>query len=196
MPRSSRAESAATRLRLLDVARRQFASQGYADTSLDAVAVAAGVTRGAVYHHFADKRALFLAVLAQEQEAVAATVERDAMRHPEPWEQLRAGCLAFLDTATADDRARILLVDGPAVAGWAAWRDLDAAQSGRHLQEALEAVSAELRVAPALVPTVAQILSGALNEAALLIADAPGDARVRKRARAGAMAVLDGLRRS
>ena len=195
MPRSSRAESAETEQRLLDLARRHFSTHGYAGTSLDAVAADAGVTRGAVYHHFSDKRGLFLRVLTREQESVAATVEREAMRHPEPWDQLRNGCLAFLDAATADDRAHILLVDGPGVVGWSAWRDIDAETSGRHLRDALDAVKAELRVDPALVPALAQVLSGALNQAALMIAGAPGDAAVAREVRAAAMAVLDGLRR-
>ena len=115
---STRAEQrAATRARLVAAARERFAEHGYAAVSLPEVVAAAGVTKGALYHQFASKRDLFRAVLADVQAQVAAEVEAAAARSG----SLLAGCEAFLRASTAPGVERIMLVDGPAVLGWAVW---------------------------------------------------------------------------
>jgi AcrR family transcriptional regulator len=173
MPRRSREHSEATAARVLEVAEELFTRDGYASTGLEAVAAAAGVTRGAVYHHYAGKLALFRAVLHRAQGVVADAVEEAAAGAADPWAALEAGCRAFLTASSAPPVRRVVLVDAPAVLGWQEWRAEDAAQSGRLLLEALT----ELRHAGLLrdhpVEPAAALLSGAMNEAALWIAARP-----------------------
>ncbi|GAA1530556.1 helix-turn-helix domain-containing protein [Brevibacterium picturae] len=152
-----------------------FAAHGYAAVGLEQVAEAAGVTRGAVYHHFDSKRGLFAAVLAavhaEAGESVAAAA--DQVWDSDPWEGFEAGCRAFLEFSLSADVRRIMLLDGPAIAGWAAWRDDDAAASGHHLVEALEELTQlDLLDAPS-IPAAGALLSGAMNEAVLWVASHP-----------------------
>ncbi|WP_432050936.1 TetR/AcrR family transcriptional regulator [Verrucosispora sp. NA02020] len=167
MPRATAAAAARTAQQVLDSAIDLFAARGFADVSLDDVARSAGVTRGAVYHHYRNKPGLFRAAVAQLQARVAASVVEAAGRAgDDPGEQLRAGSHAFLDAITAPSVVRILLVDGPAVLGWERWRLLDAEHSAAHLSEALGAVG----VPDGILDALAAQLSGAMNEAALWVA--------------------------
>ena len=159
-----------TREALLREARHLFATRGYADVSLSDVVGAAGVTKGALYHHFDGKTGLFRAVLAQVQEDVADAVVEAAGRTDDPWAQLVDGCHAFLAASTADDVRQIMLIDGPAVLGWHEWRALDEAASGRHLTGALTALVEAGLIAPQPVAPLAHLLFGAMNEASLWVA--------------------------
>ncbi len=154
-----------------------FAAEGYAAVRLEQVAAAAGVTRGAVYHHFASKRGLFAAVLAQAHaevgESVAAAADRARADHGDPWDGVMAGCRMFLQASASSAVRRILLLDGPAVVGWQAWRDQDAAASGHHLDDALAELASLGLLATASVPATGALLSGAMNEAALWVAGHP-----------------------
>ncbi|MEY2849473.1 MAG: hypothetical protein RI885_2140 [Actinomycetota bacterium] len=173
MPRATLIESEATARRILAASRELFADRGYAAVGLEQIAAQAGVTRGAVYHHFASKEGLFGAVAAASQAQVAVEVESAADSESDDWSGLLAGCRAFLG-ATLDDRSRrILLIDAPAVLGWARWRGQDAAASGRHLEEALTTLAAAGVISVASVPGATALISGALNEAALQIAESP-----------------------
>jgi AcrR family transcriptional regulator len=177
MPRASAAEAAETARRILEHARAVFARDGFAAASVDEIARSAGVTRGAVYHHFESKAGLLLAVVEQEQFAVAARIVERAEAHDDPFAQLQAGCHAFIDAVTAGDTARLLLVEAPAALGWQRWREADAAAGGRELREALEAVDAVPRDR---VEAMTQLLGGAMNEAALWLAERPGDEAARR----------------
>src|SRR5699024_7551358 len=109
-------DAAATARRILAVASEMLAAEGFGATSLEGVADASGVTRGAVYHHFRSKRGLFLAVAESAQQQVAeAVVAAARSAEDDPAAQLRAGSHAFLDAITAAPVVRILLVDAPAV---------------------------------------------------------------------------------
>ncbi|MFI8371430.1 TetR/AcrR family transcriptional regulator [Streptomyces sp. NPDC085466] len=167
----NRAEQrAATRRALLDEGRRRFAADGYHHVVLADVARAAGVTKGAAYHHFDSKAGLFRAVVAEVQRELGERVAAAAERHDDLWEQLRAGCRAFLDAGTDPAVRRILLVDAPTVLGWDEWRALDEESSARHLTEALTALAEAGIIADQPVEPLARLLSGAMNEAALWIA--------------------------
>jgi AcrR family transcriptional regulator len=111
------ARSESTRAALLSAARDLFARQGYAGASSEAIVAAAGVSRGALQHHFVDKQSLFLAVYEQvEREVVGATAEAGmAVGHDDPLEVLRAGCHAYLDAVLDPAVQRICAIDGPAV---------------------------------------------------------------------------------
>jgi AcrR family transcriptional regulator len=173
VPRRSRAESDATAARVLEVAAQLFARDGYAHVGLELVATEAGVTRGAVYHHYAGKSALFRAVLSRLQEGVAEAVARAAEAADDPWGGLEAGCREFLTASSGPATRRVLLVDAPAVLGWAEWRAMDAAHSGRLLEDALTELAAAGAIRAHPVAATAALLSGAMNEAALWIAASP-----------------------
>ncbi|MFJ9557512.1 TetR/AcrR family transcriptional regulator [Nocardiopsis sp. NPDC101807] len=166
-----------TRRALLREGRRLFAEHGYAGVGLSGIVAAADVTKGALYHHFEGKPDLFRAVLEEVQGEVADAVAAAADARRDPWDQLTAGCRAFLTASTAPDVRQVMLVDGPAVLGWSAWRSLDEAGSARHLREALTGLVRTGALRPQPVPPLAHLLSGAMNEAALWLAESgdPGD---------------------
>ena len=179
MPRASAAVAAQTAQQVLDSATELFAERGFSEVSLDDVAHAAGVTRGAVYHHYRNKRGLFRAVASRLQSKVAEAVVEAAERSgADARGQLRAGSHAFLDAITAGPAVRVLLVDAPAVVGWQEWRRLDAENSGAHLREALQATG----VPDLLLDAMTAHLSGAMNGAALWIAQNPNGAEAREQA--------------
>ncbi|MCV2489909.1 TetR/AcrR family transcriptional regulator [Geodermatophilus sp. YIM 151500] len=172
MPRSSRLEAARTEARVRSTARSLFAERGYAAVGLEDVAARAGVTRGAVYHHFASKRGLFEAVLADVLGAVGTAVARAAGPIDEPWESLEVGCRTFLAAVLDPGVRRIALVDAPAVLGWSTWRGADAASSGRLLDQVLHRLADDGRLATTSVAAASALLSGAMNEAVLWAAGA------------------------
>lgn len=164
MPRASAADAARTARRILGAATELFAARGFTDVSLDDVAGVAGVTRGAVYHHYRNKAGLFGAVAARLQSEIASAVASAAEEAgPDPGGQLRAGSHAFLSAITAGAAVRILLVDAPVVIGWQEWRRLDAENSVTLLHQVLR----EAGVPEELLDATTAQLSGAMNEAAL-----------------------------
>ncbi|MET9667985.1 TetR/AcrR family transcriptional regulator [Streptomyces sp. NPDC006475] len=167
----SRSEQRAfTRQALLVEGRRRFAADGYHHVVLAEVAGAAGVTKGAAYHHFDSKAGLFRAVVAEVQQELGERVATAAEQYDDLWEQLRAGCRAFLAAGTDPAVRQILLLDAPTVLGWDEWRAFDEAYSARHLTDALEALAAAGLIADQPVEPLARLLSGAMNEATLWIA--------------------------
>jgi AcrR family transcriptional regulator len=167
---TKQAQTAATTTALIQLARQLFVENGYAGVALEDLAARAGMTRGAIYHHFGSKQGLFEAVLTAAHAETAAAIESAAMQHSDPWEQLVAGCHAFIAAASAPSVRRILLIDGPAVLGWRRWRELDA----EHSEPLLEDVLAELADAGLVdrqsTAAAGVMLSGAMNEAALWLA--------------------------
>ncbi|GAA3131110.1 TetR/AcrR family transcriptional regulator [Streptosporangium carneum] len=166
-----------TRRTLLRESRRLFTAKGYGAVGLSQIVNAAGVTKGALYHHFDGKAALFRAVLAQVQEEVGRRVAATADAEPDLWDQLVAGCHAFLTASADPDVQRIMLIDAPAVLGWNEWRALDEAASARHLSDALTHLIEAGVIARQPVAPLVRLLSGAMNEAALWLATSadPGD---------------------
>ncbi|MFG2900382.1 TetR/AcrR family transcriptional regulator [Streptomyces zaomyceticus] len=160
----------ATRRALLAEGRRRFAEDGYHEVVLAEVARAAGVTKGAAYHHFDSKAGLFRAVVAEVQGELGDRVAAAADEETDPWEQFRAGCRAFLAAGADPAVRRIVLVDAPTVLGWEEWRALDEESSARHLTEALEDLVEAGVVTAQPVGPLARLLSGAMNEAALWLA--------------------------
>ncbi|GAA1389590.1 TetR/AcrR family transcriptional regulator [Pseudonocardia kongjuensis] len=184
-----------TRRALLDEAERLFARDGYGAVGLPAVVGGAGVTKGALYHQFDGKAALFAAVLERVQERVAQRVLDAARGLPDdPWQQLLAGCRAFIEASTGPAAARIMLVDGPAVLGWPAWRELDERTSGRHLAAALRALVQHGDLAPQPIEPLARLLSGAMNELAMWLAGPGTTDADRDAAQAALERTLAGLR--
>nr|WP_225953336.1 TetR/AcrR family transcriptional regulator [Kibdelosporangium phytohabitans] len=157
-------------------ARRLFAEHGYGNVGLETIAQTAGVSKGALYHHFTSKADLFRHVLADVQHDVGEQVAQAADAAQDAWQGLLAGCRAFLTAATDPEVQRIMLVDGPAVVGWQDWRALDKESSAQHLAEALTALVSEGVLADRPVEPMARLLSGAMNEAAVWLAHSPDPA--------------------
>ncbi len=163
-------QSAATTALLLERARELFIEQGYAGAGLEELASRAGVTRGAIYHHFGSKQGLFEAVLAAAHAEIAVAIESAATQHVDPWDQLVAGCHTFITAASAPSVRRIVLIDGPAVLGWQRWREIDAEHSGQLLEEVLADLASAGIIDPVHTGAMGAMLSGAMNEAALWLA--------------------------
>ena len=177
--RARRAEL--TRQALIDAARELFAERGFHAVGVRDVTARAGVSRGALSHHFADKEALFLAVFeAVEQELIAEAGAAQPATPADPWTQFRTGIQRYLDAAaTRSDVQRITLVEGPAVLGWARWRRLEEGFSLGALTAVLQSAMDLGRVRPRPVEPLAHLILGSVMEAALLIAnsDAPEQRR-------------------
>jgi AcrR family transcriptional regulator len=170
--RSQAERTAATRAALIEAGRELFAQRGYGGAGQEEIVERAGVTRGALAHHFGTKRALFTAVVEAVESDLCEGIAVAAMTGRDPVEQLRLGCLAFLDAAMDPAVRRIVLLDAPAVLGWRAWRELEARYGLGLLTEALGHVMDAGLMARRPVPPVAQMLLASLNEAAMLVANA------------------------
>lgn len=161
--RTQRERSDAMRTALIQAGRDLFVRIGYAATGTPDIVAAAGVTRGALYHHFADKEALFAAVIRAEAEAVAAEIEAADYAGLEAEEALIHGGRAFLAAMSAPGRARLMLVEAPAVLSPQALAAIDAETGGRTLEGALMAAGL------AEPGPMAALLSAAHDRAALAI---------------------------
>lgn len=167
---SNQLRTQATRAALLGAARRLLIEKGYAATSTPEIAAAAGITRGALYHHFADKQDLYRTLLEDEARAVADEIERAAPHDVPIRDALIAGSLAYLKAMRVPGRTQLLLIDGPAVLGAAEIFALDARHAGRTLREGLRAAVGQGLADDAPADALAGLLSAAFDRAALEIA--------------------------
>jgi AcrR family transcriptional regulator len=188
-------QSEATRGALLSVARELFAERGYAGTFTDEVAERAGVTRGALYHHFPSKKDLFQAVHEELEKELAFKAGVAATKaQGGSWEQLREGCQAFLDICLEPAIQQIVLLDAPSVLGWETWREIDAKYGLGLLRVGLQAAMDDGVIERQPADALAQVLLGALNEAAMLIARAEDVASARAEVGSSVTGLLDGLK--
>jgi AcrR family transcriptional regulator len=164
--------SEATTSALVDAARDLFAQDGHAATSLDAVVAKAGVTKGALYHHFAGKRELFAAVFAAEQQKLSEAVAAAYAAHEDPWEAFRAGCRSFVETCQEPGVQRIVLIDAPAALGWEEIRRIESG-SLEMMVLGIERAIAAGRIAPRPPRQLAHLLFGAICEIAMVVARTP-----------------------
>ncbi len=190
--KAERAE--ATRTALLAAARDLFTERGYAGVGTEEIVARAQVTRGALYHHFADKRDLFRAVHEQMESEIVAAIAARMDGPSDPLELLKTGTRAFLDACMDPAHARVNLLEAPSVLGWAEWREIDM----RHgmglvttgLQAGMEAgVLREQAVRP-----LAHLLLAAMGEAALMIANSPDPQPTRDEMEKALLEMLEGLR--
>ncbi len=163
--RSNRDRTDATRAALLAAARTLFVAKGYADTATPEIVAAANVTRGALYHHFADKAALFRAVAMDEAHAVAAQITRDSSAAEDG---LAAGTEAYFAAMTVPGRARLLLVDGPAVLTAEEIDEINRIAGAEELRDGLSAMAPDL--APDVLDALTDALSAAFDRGALAVA--------------------------
>jgi len=184
--RTQAERSATTREALLRAGRELFGERGYAEVSTEQIVRRAGVTRGALYHLFEDKRALFAAVLdSVEADVLARIAERVVAAGADPEQLLRRAFSAWLDACQQPDVLQILLIDAPGVLGWEDWRAAMDRYGIATTTELLQAAIDTGTIAPQPVLALAHVVIGALDEAALYIARS-GD-------RAAARAEMDGV---
>ena len=180
--RTQEERSAATRDALISAARRLWGLRGYGEVGTPEIATAAGVTRGAMYHQFADKSGLFREVVeAVERDVMArmATVVAESGATT-PTDAIRAAVDAWLDVSSDPEVRQLILLDAPSVLGWAAFRDVAQRYSlGMTEQLLVEAIRAG-QLAEQPVRPLAHVLIGALDEAAMVIATADDPKRARR----------------
>jgi AcrR family transcriptional regulator len=180
--RTQEERSAATRDALISAARKLWGLRGYAEVGTPEIATAAGVTRGAMYHQFADKAALFAEVVeAVEQDVMArmATLVAESGATT-PADAIRAAVDAWLEVSGDPEVRQLILLDAPSVLGWAAFRDVAQRYSlGMTEQLLTEAIRAG-QLADQPVRALAHVLIGALDEAAMAIATADDPKRARR----------------
>lgn len=166
--------ASATRARLITVARQLFGAQGYAATGTEAVLQQAGVARGALYHHFADKAALFEAVCMAVSEDIAPAVGKAADARKDPLDALVHGSIRWIEKASEPEARQILMVDAPNVLGWARWQALDDRLSQAALAEGIRAaIEAKALRFDCGLELATLMMNGALNALALRV-NAPG----------------------
>jgi len=170
-------QSEATRAELVRAARSLFGRRGYAAVGTEAIVRAAGVTRGALYHHSGGKRDLLEAVYRDVEEDLTKEIAEQTLGSgaSSPMAAMRAGTVRFLDACAEPEVQRIVLLDAPAVLGWDRWREI-AAEYGLGLIEAnLEAAMEAGEIDRRPVGPLAHLLMGALDEAAMLVARSPDE---------------------
>ncbi|QRG66530.1 TetR/AcrR family transcriptional regulator [Brevibacillus choshinensis] len=173
MKQSKEEQKKATIRKLTEVARVYFSERGYADASMEEMVKEAGLTRGALYHHFSNKEGLFHAVLEMVQGEIAERVETEAAKSEDVWGQLILGCRAFISAAVESPNRRIMLIDGPSVLGWETWRRMDEQHSMRLLHDQLQEMQEQGYLKPVSITCLTHLLSGAMNEAVLWISQLP-----------------------
>ena len=178
-PRTQAERLAATRAALLKAARTIFAEQGYQAAATEEIVRRAKVTRGALYHHFEDKRALFDAVASDVAREIAERIDA-ATPMDDPLKALVVGTGAFLDACLDPAVRRIYLVDAPAVLGWHRWREIDGPHGVRSLRDGVTAMRAAHPVEGRAVEPTTFLLAGAFNEAALWVAEAKDEKAARR----------------
>ncbi len=194
-PRTKAAQREATTAALTKAARTLFAERGYANVGTEEIVKRAGVTRGALYHHFrGGKEELFRAIVVQISAEMAGSVRAVAVSIDDPWDALVGGIDAFLDACALPEVQRILLVDGPAVLGWDVWRTIDAEYGLGLLEGALERAIEAGRLPPQPARAAAHVLLGALDEAAMVVARADDPLAAREEMGQTVHRLLEGLR--
>ena len=182
--RTQAQRAAETRDALIAAARPLFAAQGFADAALETIVRAAGVTRGALYHHFADKTELFAAVFEQVEGEVAARMGEAiaASNQTDPVEVMRLGAGFWLDACSDPEVQRIVLVDAPAVLGWTRWTEIGNRYNVGLVRALLTDAVETGRIPPQPIEATAHTILGAMREATLYVARAEDHDQARQEA--------------
>jgi AcrR family transcriptional regulator len=194
VPTRKAEQSRETQDRLIKAAKELFATKGYAAAAMEELVAKAGLSRGALYHQYQDKRDLFRAVFEAVEEDLGQRIAMEVASETDPWRQLQAGARAFLKLASDPVIRRIVLIDGPSVLGWEEWRRIDSQHSLGMVRMIIEMNVAAGHVAEQPVEPLAHLIVGALNEAALAVAAADDPERAREDFAASMLRVLDALR--
>jgi AcrR family transcriptional regulator len=162
-----------TRTAIVKAAKRIFGERGFAATTMDDIAAGARVAKGAVYHHFPTKEAVFEAVFEQASLELVSETDRIARAEKDALAAMAAGTLAYFSACSKGATGQIILRDGPAVLGWERWRDIDARHFGGKFPRALTAAMDAGLIARQPVEPLARLLLGAVTEAAVACSAGP-----------------------
>ncbi len=184
---------AETRAKLIAAGRRAFGTVGYAAASMDDFTAEAGLTRGALYHHFGDKKGLLQAVIQQIDAEMSARLNRISAAAPNRWQGFVEECVAYIEMALEPEIQRIMFRDGPAVLGdisqWPTSNGCIAA-----LSRSIERLKADGMMADIDTEAAARLINGASSHAALWIAKSDDPEETSRRAVKGFRRLLEGLR--
>ena len=164
--------SASTKRALVDVARELFSGAGYAGTSLDEIVSGARVTKGALYHHFSGKQALFEAVFARVEEDASKAIRKAMKDARDPWSQVEAATKAFFRIASGPEYRRVVVLDGPAVLGWERYREHEERSTYSIVTDLVGSVVPRGLFSPELTDTMARLFFGAMSAAAMQLSTA------------------------
>ena len=188
------AQSEATRAALIATARGLFAERGYAGVGTEEIVRTAGVTRGALYHHFAGKKELFEAVYEDVERQLVENIAASAISSAaDPLEALHAGAQAFLDACEDPAVQRIALVDAPSVLGWEQWREIGLRYGFGLVRSTVEAAMDAGLIERQPVDALSHLLLGAIDEGAMLIARADDGGTTRQQVGATVKRLLEAL---
>lgn len=185
---------AKTQSAIVKAARRIFGECGFAATTVDDIAAGARVAKGAVYHHFPTKEALFEAVFEQASLDLVSDLERVALAEKDPLAAMAAGTEAYFAACAKGPTGQIILRDGPAVLGWERWRDIDARHFGGKFPHALAGAIEAGVIARQPIEPLARLLLGAVTEAAVAVSASPDIAKSGVDYARAFRALLDALR--
>jgi len=191
MTHAERRES--TRAALIASGRRLFASQGYDAVAAEQIVEDAGVTRGALYHHFDGKAGLFEAVFLEIETEVMAKFPLEEFAAGDPMAVLRSGVSRFLELSLEAEVQQITLIDAPAVLGWSRWHEIEAEHGLGLIRAGLDLAVDAGQIRPLPTEDLANAFLGALTESALAVARSKNRKAAREKAEAVLLALLDGL---
>jgi len=193
-PKRTSVQAEETRTLLVQAGRDLFGTAGFMATKATDVAHLAGVTRGALLHHFVDKEGLFTAVLEAVEEDVATRVVASAVKGSSPLHWLRLGFEAFLAECVDPDITQIMLIDGPSVLGWETWHEIDSRYGYRPVLDTVRAAITAGQLDSDDPESLAYLLLGALAEAGTVIGRSDDREATRERMATSLSRLIDGLR--
>src|SRR6266487_2879619 len=194
VPGRREAEAMATREALIEAGLKLFTERGYADVGTEEIVARAKVTRGALYHHFEDKRDLFRAVFERVEADLMERIGAKMGGATDPWELMITGMRSFLDACEEPAVKQISLTDAPAVLGWKEWREIDNRHGLGLTRAALEGAVAAGVLRPIAVEPMAHLFVAALSEAAFVIAHADHPRKARTEVEEALLQLVESLR--
>ncbi len=185
--------SASTRRALVEVATELFTDRGYAGASLDEIVAGARVTKGALYHHFSGKQALFESVFERVEERAARDIHKAVRGHRDPWEKALGGLRAFLEVLQEPRYRRIVIQEGPAVLGYERYREQEERTTFGIVQEIVSSVLSSYDLEPSMVETFSRVFFGAMSAAGAAVSSAEDTRRAGAEVEAAIAYILAGL---
>ncbi|MCW2797291.1 TetR/AcrR family transcriptional regulator [Nocardioides sp.] len=187
--------SASTKRALIDVAEELFTELGYANASLDAIVAGARVTKGALYHHFSGKQALFEAVFERVEADAARAIQKSLKGKRDPWEKALAGLRAFLDVVQEPRYRRIVIQEGPSVLGYERYREQEERSTFANVVEIVRSVisAGTWELDEAMLQTFARIFFGAMSSAGESVASSEDPIEAARRVETAIGFILSGF---
>jgi AcrR family transcriptional regulator len=188
--------SASTRRALVDAAEGLFSEHGYAATSLDAIVAEARVTKGALYHHYSGKQALFEAVFERVESAGAASIQASLAGHPDPWQKALSGLHAFLEVVRQPSYSRIVIQDGPSVLGYERFREQEERSTFAYVLDIVSSVlsAGDWKLDTEMQHTFARIFFGAMSSSGTSVSTSEDADAEAERVEVAIAFILSGLR--